>query len=300
MAKPKAFIFDDDPQIVIRHEALLKKDFDIITAPSYDDAIIKIKEFKYYHTPPVIALLDIKQDINPQKIPTYLNPDKAGFYLAKEIREISFNIPIIFVTAYPSEYKIEAEQYAPYAFFEKTNQSLALAQIVKDILANTFAANWQRLPKGKMCIHDRNKNYIINIDDILFFEGIGGGVTLLKLCSSNEKWEYINEGKKGSYIYSNFKEFTFTLNPIDFRRQLEHILALQELNNPFRLVKDGKYARLDSIVAYDDGYIYFDYECKVAIEINKSTLQFLNEKYQAITTDKKYIGSIPVAPQFYK
>lgn len=276
MKKICVFLFEDEALLNQKLSIALEKEgFEVASALSYDEAQLLIQQFSMTGQP-ALALLDIKQSLRTG-IPPEIEPDKAGFFIARSLRETFKDIPIIFLTAYPEIYKEDAEVYQPFAFMSKGHsQEIFSEELKKQIdqaLEGRRTENWSNLPKGKICLKAKVKLggkhqeeqvvQVYDLDDILYFEGQGGQLTRVFMQSSN-------------------RVHTMTLTPAAFFEKIGRIIQEHRWDNPFVEVFRGKYARFDKIVSYSRSSVYFNYECTIGVQINSATYLKLQEMFPAV------------------
>jgi DNA-binding response OmpR family regulator len=104
--KSKLLLVEDDPNFgTVLKDYLLLNDFDVIHAKDGNDGLIKYKNGEFD-----LAILDV------------MMPYKDGFTLAKEIKQINQNTPIIFLTAKTMKedivrgYQVGADDYLSKPF----------------------------------------------------------------------------------------------------------------------------------------------------------------------------------------
>lgn len=120
MTRPKILVVDDEPMYVELLEGYLSEDYDIVTAYSGDEALLRVKT-----TSPDLLLLDI------------VMPDKNGYEVCKILKDNpkTMSIPIIIVTALrENKDRIKALEAGADDFLSKPVDILELTARVKSLL----------------------------------------------------------------------------------------------------------------------------------------------------------------------
>ncbi len=117
MTKKKILVVDDEEHIrLLYKEEFEEEGYQVLLAGNGDEALAQVEKNK-----PDIVTLDIKM------------PDTDGITLARKIKELKSDIPLIFVSAY-EDYKHDFGTWASDAYFVKSANLTELKALIADIL----------------------------------------------------------------------------------------------------------------------------------------------------------------------
>lgn len=117
MAKKTILVVDDEEHIrLLYKEEFEEEGYNVLLAGNGEDAIYQLEKGS-----PDLITLDIKM------------PGIDGIALARKIKEIKTNIPLIFVSAY-EDYKHDFGTWASDAYFVKSANLTELKTLVANIL----------------------------------------------------------------------------------------------------------------------------------------------------------------------
>jgi two-component system nitrogen regulation response regulator GlnG len=119
--KPHILIIDDEADFLFAIEAwMLSKGFTVSTAPDGRAGFEKFKEVR-----PDLVFIDI------------LMPEMDGVDTLKEIRKIDEKVPVILITAFGVNKRIEeAEKYNVFGFFRKSQDFEHAATLICDAISD--------------------------------------------------------------------------------------------------------------------------------------------------------------------
>ena len=117
MTKKTILVVDDEEHIrLLYKEEFEEEGYRVLLASSGDEALSQVE-----NNQPDIVTLDIKM------------PDVDGITLARKIKEIKNDMPLIFVSAY-EDYKHDFGTWASDAYFVKSANLTELKSLISDIL----------------------------------------------------------------------------------------------------------------------------------------------------------------------
>lgn len=123
MAKKTILVVDDEEHIrLLYKEEFEEEGYNVLLAGNGEDAIYQLEKGS-----PDLITLDIKM------------PGIDGIALARKIKEIKTNIPLIFVSAY-EDYKHDFGTWASDAYFVKSANLTELKTLVANILKESKAS----------------------------------------------------------------------------------------------------------------------------------------------------------------
>lgn len=162
----RTVLIDDEPQAIRLLGKLLNEFPQIELLASFEDADEAIVYLKEHHVD--LVLLDIQM------------PEKSGFDLIVEARELGLDFNVIFITAY-DEYAVDAIRASAFDYLMKPVGRLdlehSLIRLERKIQANSPLAGFDQLmqmvKKRRIKIPDRSGfNYYLP-DEIIFVEADG-------------------------------------------------------------------------------------------------------------------------------
>ncbi|MBI5194118.1 MAG: response regulator [Nitrospirae bacterium] len=122
MSKKTILVVDDEEHIrLLYKEEFEEEGYNVLTAGNGDEALLQVEKGS-----PDIVTLDIKM------------PGVDGITLARKIKEIKNDVPLIFVSAY-EDYKQDFGTWASDAYFVKSANLAELKTIVANILKGAKA-----------------------------------------------------------------------------------------------------------------------------------------------------------------
>jgi two-component system LytT family response regulator len=226
----KAFIVDDEPELVELDKVLLEKHFDDIqiigSCGTVAEAVDFINEYK-----PQLLMLDIRLS------------DGTGFNILQKIKP--YNYALIFITAY-NEFAIKAIKFSAIDYILKPideNEfraavNRALSSINDDALhgqVQTFFNYYERKTQTRRIVLKTTE--AINIVDV-------GDITHCR-SESNYTTFYMTDGKK-IMVSRVLKEYEDLLSEYGFFRphhsflvNLNHVTKLDKTDGGFLILKDG-------------------------------------------------------------
>ncbi len=226
----KAFIVDDEPELVELNKVLLKKHFDEIdiigSCGTVNEAVDFINEHK-----PNLLLLDIRLT------------DGTGFNILQKIKP--YNYALIFITAY-NEFAIKAIKFSAIDYILKpidendfcSAVNRALNSINDEALhgqVQTFFNYYERKTQARRIVLKTTE--AINIVDV-------GDITHCR-SESNYTTFYMVDGKK-IMVSKVLKEYEDLLSEYGFFRphhsflvNLNHVTKLDKTDGGFLILKDG-------------------------------------------------------------
>lgn len=117
MIKKTILVVDDEEHIrLLYKEEFEEEGYAVLLASNGEDALAQVEKYK-----PDLVTLDIKM------------PGVDGITLARKIKEIKTDIPVIFVSAY-EDYKHDFGTWASDAYFVKSANLTELKSLIFDIL----------------------------------------------------------------------------------------------------------------------------------------------------------------------
>ena len=122
MSKKTILVVDDEDHIrLLYKEEFEEEGYNVLVAANGDDALAQVEKGS-----PDIITLDIKM------------PGVDGITLARKIKEIKSDVPLIFVSAY-EDYKHDFGTWASDAYFVKSANLTELKTLVANILKGAKA-----------------------------------------------------------------------------------------------------------------------------------------------------------------
>lgn len=226
----KAFIVDDEPELVELNKVLLKKHFDEINIIGSCGTVNEAVDFINQHQPNLL-LLDIRLT------------DGTGFNILQKIKP--YNYALIFITAY-NEFAIKAIRFSAIDYILKPideNEfraavNRALSSINDEALhgqVQTFFNYYERKTQSRRIVLKTTE--AINIVDV-------GDITYCR-SESNYTTFYMTNGKK-IMVSKVLKEYEDLLSEYCFFRphhsflvNLNHVTKLDKSDGGFLILKDG-------------------------------------------------------------
>ena len=217
--RPTILIFEDEPILLNSLiDIMIEQEYEVVASTNPRDLLDKSL---LLDRPADLALLDIKLDKGSDKNVDDFPPEKAGIVLARRLMEIN-PIPIVFLTAYKKEF-VTLGDLSHAAFFDKVSVDYEdeLPQAIERCIIqfeNSIYNRFSSLPyldEHRIIVNNVTKGkdrfIIIDINDILYFEGIGEDAIKLTL----KGWDQIIQ---------------LSIGPGNFWRLLEQRIIDRKLN----------------------------------------------------------------------
>jgi len=223
----RTVLVDDEPQAIRLLEKLLSEFPQIELLQSFVDSESAITFLREHHVD--LVMLDIQM------------PEKSGFEMIAEARELGLDFNVIFITAY-DEYAVDAIRASAFDYLMKPVGRLdlehTLIRLERKILANSplsgFDQLMQMVKKRRIKIPDRNGfNYYVP-DEIIFVEADGN---YSELVLKNRR-ELITMGIGG--LEELLQEHGFIRISRSFLINKSFLVRLNHKNHTCRLIYDNQ------------------------------------------------------------
>jgi signal transduction histidine kinase len=249
--KDTIMVVDDDAHQLSSINKLLAKNFNIISCSNGNQAI---RGFKENHNTIMSVLLDIRL------------PDMDGFEVFNKLKEISVNIPIIFITGYQDTYGDGFDiykKYRPHGYIVKNQVNeveMIMDSLINSINSYKHIIELERIKiyeeKNKMLaglLHDL-KNMFTPI--LMMPELIKRFLNLGDIDRTNDMLErlkkmvqFYNSNQMVLFQYSKDKNINVQLQSINIKKSLDEFLEIIEMQYSTRFPINVEYLYEGDIVS---------------------------------------------------